>query len=70
VDRPVKELKDYQQITLEPGEEKVVEFTLNRSAFAFYDDKENRWKVESGEFIIMAGSSSRDIRLKKKITVN
>lgn len=60
--RPVKELKCFQRITLKPGEKKIVNFNLEKDAFAFYDVKTKSWMVEPGTFKIMVGSSSLDIR--------
>jgi len=67
--RPDKELKEFAKVSLEPGEEKVVSFQLYKRAFAFYDTISKEWKVESGEFEILAGASSRYIRLKARIRV-
>jgi beta-glucosidase len=64
VDRPVKELKAFQRVALAPGETKVVTFTLDRSALAFYSTARKDWVAEPGKFEIQVGSSSRDIRLK------
>jgi len=66
--RPVKELKGYKRIHLNPGETKKVEFKLPPSAFAFYDINMN-YIVEPGEFTIMTGSSSRDEDLLKKTLI-
>ncbi len=60
--RPEKELKGFAKVTLEPGESKTVEVTLNREALAYYDDLARRWVAEAGTFEVLAGSSSRDIR--------
>lgn len=68
--RPVKELKGFKKISLEPGEEKEVEITLCRRAFAFWNVNTNDWCVESGEFEIAVGASSADIRLSGVVTVN
>jgi beta-glucosidase len=65
--RPTKELKSFQKISLQPGESKKIEFTLDKSAFAFYDDTNNAWKIEPGEFVVHVGSSSKDIYLTKSI---
>lgn len=67
--RPDKELKEFAKISLEPGEEKVVSFQLDKRAFAFYDAHSKDWRVESGQFEILVGSSSRDIRLKAQLRV-
>lgn len=67
VERPDKELKGFQKIFLQPGESKDVILTLPVDAFRFFDDKKKEWVLEKGKFQIMAGSSSRDIRLTKEI---
>jgi len=66
IDRPVKELKGFKKVNLNPGEEKVVEFTIDQKALSFFDSKTKEWIAESGEFEILIGSSSQDIRLKEK----
>jgi beta-glucosidase len=67
--RPEQELKGFSKIYLEPGEQKEVKFTLDKRSFAYYNTKINDWDVESGDFTIMAGTSSRDIRLKAKVRI-
>nr|MCR5042319.1 glycoside hydrolase family 3 C-terminal domain-containing protein [Clostridia bacterium] len=67
--RPEKELKGFAKTYLEPGEEKTVKLELDRRAFAFFNTAVNDWTVESGEFDILVGASSRDIRLKNTVTV-
>ena len=67
--RPEKELKAFKKVFLEPGEQKEVTLTLDKRAFAFYNVKTHDWCVESGEFDILVGASSRDIRLKAKLKV-
>lgn len=62
VPRPEKELKAFQKIFLEPGEEKEVELTLTNEAFQFFDEGKMQWVMEPGKFVIQVGSSSRDIR--------
>lgn len=66
--RPVKELKNFEKVYLEPGETKTVTMTLDKRAFAYYEPRIKDWYVEGGEFEIMAGKSSRDIVLSEKIT--
>jgi beta-glucosidase len=61
--RPVKELKDFRKIKLEPGERKTITFTINDDKLAFYHS-DLELKSEAGEFELMIGSSSEDIRLK------
>jgi beta-glucosidase len=67
--RPLKELKRFKRITLKPGEKKTVSFTLGKDAFSFYDVKAKEWIVEPGDFNVMVGSSSADIRVLKKVSL-
>ncbi len=67
VERPLKELKGFKKVNLQPSEKKVVEIELDKSALSFYDEKDNCWKAEKGMFKILVGSSSRDIRLQAEI---
>ena len=69
-DRPIRELKGYQKVELAPGETKTVEITLDKRAFAYYNTVLHDWHVETGEFVIEAGSSSRDIRLQETVMVH
>ncbi len=63
---PIRQLKRFQRITLKPGEHKTVSFNLPASELSFYDIKSNDFIVEPGEFEVQIGSSSEDIRLRKK----
>jgi len=69
VTRPYKELKGFQKIYLEPGEEKIVVFNLDKRAFAYYDVDLKDWYVETGDFEILVGSSSNNILLKTVIHI-
>jgi beta-glucosidase len=69
VTRPEKELKDFAKVALQPGEEKTVVFTLNKRSFAYYNVDLKDWHVESGEFGILIGRSSRDIMLQTSVQV-
>ena len=69
VERPVRELKGFSKVYLNPGEEKEVEFTLDKRSFSYYETLISDWFVESGEFVIEIGASSRDIRLSQSIQV-
>ncbi len=62
VTSPVKELKGFKKIMLEPGEMKTVEFVLNHESLALYN-RIMELVVEPGKFEVMVGSSSEDIRL-------
>lgn len=68
--RPVRELKGFEKVALEPGEKKLVTFELDKRAFAYWNDEIHDWYVESGEFAVEIGESSRNIVLTEKVTVN
>jgi len=67
--RPYKELKGFTKVGLQPGEETTVSVELDRRAFAFYDVDQKDWVVETGEFEILVGTSSQDIRLTGAIEI-
>jgi len=67
--RPVKELRAFQKVFLKAGEEKEVSVQLSKRAFAFWNIGIHDWMVETGEFDILVGASSRDIKLFKTIIV-
>jgi beta-glucosidase len=58
--RPVKELKGFERITLQPGEKKRVEFLLTAEELGFWN-REMRFAVEPGEFKVMVGANSEDL---------
>jgi beta-glucosidase len=68
VTRPVKELKGFEKVLLNPGEKKRVQFTLSPEQLCFLNQDLN-WIVEPGMFSVMVGSSSEDIRLKGEFEV-
>ena len=61
---PVKALKDFQKIMLQPGESKKIHFTINKEKLSFYNSN-LKWDAEPTEIELMIGSSSEDIRLKE-----
>ncbi len=62
--RPLTELKAFRRIELKPGESRIVSFELDRRALTFYDPLVHDWAITPGVFDVLAGSSSRDIRLR------
>lgn len=60
--RPVKELKKFEKVYLEPGEEKKITFDVDRDDFAYYNVMLRKWTPENGVYHIYLGSSSQDIR--------
>jgi beta-glucosidase len=67
--RPEKELKAFEKVELKPKQTKTITFTLDREAFWYFDTNRNAWRVEPGEFEILVGASSRDIRLTGSVTM-
>jgi beta-glucosidase len=67
--RPEKELKGFTKVDLQPGERKTVHFEIGREALAYYDDSLHQWVAEAGEFEVLVGTSSQDIRSRGKFTL-
>ena len=62
VERPVKELKGFCKVSLKPGEEKEVSFTIDRSALSYFDAGSHQWMAEPGAFEAIVAASATDIR--------
>jgi len=62
--RPPQELKGFKKVFLEPGASTVVNLVLDQRALSFYDPDREQWVAEPGEFEVLVGSSSRDIRAR------
>lgn len=69
VDRPYKELKGFSKAKLEPNETKTVTLHLDSRAFAYYDVHHKTWVCDSGEYDILIGASSKDIRLSTTVSL-
>jgi beta-glucosidase len=69
LERPVKELKGFKKINLEPGETKTVEFVIEPDMLKFFDDAKHDWVLEKGQFTAFVGASSKDIRSKVSFEV-
>ncbi len=67
--RPVRELKGFARVFLKAGEEKEVRIAFDDKTFRYWNVKTNRWEVEAGNYSIMIGASSEDIRLKDNLDV-
>ena len=67
--RPDKELKGFRKVALKSGETKTVEFEVGIEALSFYNSDIKEWVAEIGEFEILVGSSSRDIRCQAEFTL-
>ena len=68
--RPEKELKGFEKVFLEPGETKTVTMELNKRSFAWYNTELHDWFAASGDYEILVGASSRDIRLTETLYLN
>ena len=68
--QPIKRLRAFERVALDPGETKKVTFELRNEDFSYWDDSKKDWSIEAGEFEIMIGSSSEEIRLKASLTLD
>lgn len=69
VERPLKELKGFDKVKLAAGETGNAVITLEKNAFSFYDPEKKAWVAEAGDFELLIGASSADIRNKVKVTL-
>ena len=69
VERPLKELKDFQKVQLNSGIKKTLHFTLTERDFAFWDVKTENWVVEPGQFEILVGAASNKILAKELLEI-
>jgi beta-glucosidase len=69
VSRPPKELKGFAKVALAPGQTKTVTLTLDPRALAYWHEAEHAWVAEAGEFEVLLGSSSADIRARAKFSL-
>jgi beta-glucosidase len=67
--QPIKSLRAFQRVTLDPGQSKTVSLEIPVKQLAFYDAKIHDFRVEPGIFDVLVGSSSDDIRLRGETTV-
>ncbi len=70
VHRAVRELKGFEKVYLEPGEEREITMILDTRAFSYYSAGEADWAIEPGSYHISVGSSSRDLRLRGVVTLD
>jgi len=67
VGRPIRELKGFEKVELEPGAAATVNIELDKSAFKYYHPEELRWVLEPGSYEVQVGNSSRDIKLSEEV---
>lgn len=70
VERPLRELKDFEKIYLQPNEEKTITMTLEKDAFSYYSVEKKDFVVDNGRYKIELGTSSRDIKLSAETTID
>ncbi len=68
--RPLKELKGFKRVTLQPAEQKRIEIPLSAGSLAYWNSDKHNFEVEADKIKIMVGSSSADLPLQKTIDVN
>jgi beta-glucosidase len=66
-ERPAKELKGFNKVSVKPGETTNVTVTINKKDLMIYDDKSNQWYFEPGKYQVIVGASSKDIKLKGEV---
>ena len=70
VRRPVKELKDFEKVKLEPGQSEKLKFAITAGDLSYYEPEIANWLTEPGNYQVLIGSSSRDIRLRAEIKLS
>lgn len=68
-DEPVRQLRGFEKIMIQPGESQTVTFELKRRDLSVWDVSAQSWKIESGEYVMYVGSSSRDLKAQTTLTV-
>ncbi|MGI6242309.1 MAG: glycoside hydrolase family 3 C-terminal domain-containing protein [Prevotella sp.] len=69
VDRPMKELKGFAKVSLQPGQEQDVTIIIGKDALSFYDETAQKWTCEPGKFTVLVGNSSDNLNLKKNFNL-
>jgi len=69
IDRPTKELKAFKKIELKAGETKSITLTVDKKALSYFDGKSHDWKLDAGDYELLIGASSRDIKLKQVVAI-
>ena len=69
VERPIKQLRGFQRITLQPNETRTVRIPLKGSDLSYWDAEKHSFVVEAGKIDVLVGASSVDIKLQKTVSV-
>lgn len=70
IDKPVRELKGFAKVALQPGETKTVQFTMSPQDLAYFDVAGKQWKADAGDYEVAIGASSRDLRQRALLKLN
>ncbi|HLJ27756.1 MAG TPA: glycoside hydrolase family 3 C-terminal domain-containing protein [Candidatus Angelobacter sp.] len=70
VERPLRELRGFAKVNLRVGEKRRVTLRLDKRALSYYDADSRQWRADPGEFELLVGSSSEDIRLRGRLTLS
>lgn len=70
IEKPLKELKGFAKVSLNPGQTKQVEIVLDKRSFSWYNPETDKWQVDNGSYQIQLAASSRDIRLTKNLLID
>lgn len=70
IEKPIKTLANFVKVSLVPGEEKTVSFELDQRAFSWYNPRKADWQVDNGQYDVLIGSSSTDIRLSDTVELD
>lgn len=68
--RPVRELKGFKRVTLEPGEKQFVTIPFDDKSFRFFDTRTNTWEIETGTYDIMIGKDAEHIIFEEQLMVD
>ena len=69
IERPVKELKAFKKVYLQPGETRNVEFTIGADALSYYDESTSAWRTEAGKYEALIGTASNQLPGKYAFTL-
>ncbi len=69
IDRPTKELKAFKKVELKAGETKNVTLTVDKKSLSYFDGQAHDWKLDGGDYELLIGASSRDIKLKQIVAI-
>lgn len=69
METPLKQLAGFTKVSLEPGEQKLVEIELDSKSLSYWDEEVNKWMIPKGKVPIYVGASSQDIRLEGQVTM-